>query len=647
MSDCLDNTQCYPVASQAFPAPLPEGIPADAITYAFEGVCPGRSGLDQCKGVPPITVSKALDLIEAKLCALNPRGITLAPDCSPIVVKGGVATPVTALQALNCLPKSNAGDVPQFNGAEWIVGPILRETPDCSYPCPPAPNLVLTSTGVNTATWQSFSGGSGPPQTPISTVNTNGIALDLTASVLKATAIVSPDAGNLLQVTPNGFKVIAPASGGPTTVSNTTTTRMTLTGSNITTDVILDPDPKNAIVATPNGLLVTIPSAATTKILGGSTPGVANTAQVNASGDIAIIPSLVISPAVGNALSLGPNGLYAAAGSSGGSPATTVTAVNTTSVKTTATTTGTSVQIKSDVILDPVSGNALILGPNGLSVAIPAGSAPLTAANSATVSTAIVSNILTSKVNIDPATGNKLKATSDGLIVGLPTCAEVLAFSSPASASGCVPESPSCALPSALMGHGGSTPSYYVGKPLYSAEVYPTSVPTFQDLSTTRKFINEITSLMSLNAGDENGLCLGEASFWDPTLSRFTITRAGRYTYHWALFMRVVMSNNLAASNSSLYAGMRFIRPAGSINGRTVSAQATTLRGTQWTLNAASDVQTQDFVSTGSHTFVATAGTQLSLRAVAVPGDSSVITSFIVRGDSGHLSLSELPDRQF
>lgn len=646
MSDCLDNAQCSPVASQAFPAPLPEGIPADSITYAFEGVCPEKSGLDQCKGTP-ITVSKALDLLEVKLCALNPRGIAAALDCSPIVVKGGIATPVTALQALNCLPKSNAGDVPQFNGAEWIVGPILKEVPDCSYPCPPAPNLVLTSTGVNTAIWQSFSGGSGPPQTPLSTINTNGIALDLTASVLRATAIASPDAGNLLQVTPNGLKVLAPASGAPTTVSNTTTARMTLAGSNITTDVTLDPDPKNAIVATSNGLLVTIPAAATTKILGGSTPGVTNTAQVNASGDIAIVPSLVISPAAGNTISLGPNGLYAASGGSVGSPATTVTAVNTPSVKTTATTSGNNVQIKSDVVLDPVSGNALILGPNGLSVSIPAGSAPLTAANSATVSTAIVSNILTSKVLLDPSTGNKLKATSDGLIVGLPTCPEVLAFSSPTSASGCIPTSPPCSLPSALMGHGGSTPSYYVGKPLYSAEVYPTSVPATQTLSTTGKVLNEITSLMTLGAGDENGLCPGEASFWDPTLSRFVILRAGRYTYHWALFMRIVMSNNLSAANSSLYAGMRFVRPAGSVNGRSVSFQSTTLRGTQWTLNAASDVQTQDFMSTGSHTFIATSGTQLSLRAVAIPGASSVISSFIVRGDSGHMSLSELPDRQF
>jgi hypothetical protein len=203
------------------------------------------------------------------------------------------------------------------------------------------------------------------------------------------------------------------------------------------------------------------------------------------------------------------------------------------------------------------------------------------------------------------------------------------------------------------MGHNGGTVNYYQGKPLYHAEAYPTTNNAQQTLSNTGSTLNDVVSLMTLLAGDENGLCPGETSFWDPALSRFIITRPGRYTYHWALFMRIVMNNNTniaGSNNNSMYGGMRFIRPAGVIpdgagGSRSVSAQATTLRGTQFTLNAGNGTSTQDFVSTGSHTFVATPGTQLSLRAVGILGSGAAISSFVVRGDSGHFSLSQLSDR--
>ncbi len=623
MSDCLDNTQCAPVPSQAFPAPLPEGIPADLITYAFEGTCPDRSGLDLCNGTP-ITVSTALDLIESKMCALNPRGIANAPDCSPIVVKGGVATPVTALQALNCLPRSNAGDVPLFNGVEWVIGPLLRPEADCTYPCPPAPNLILTSTGVNTATWQSKS--------DLMVIDTSTIDLTLTGTTLKADAIISPDLGNILQVTPNGLKVIAPVFADTTTVGSSPTVNMTLNGSNITTNVIVSPDPGNTLQATAQGLFV--PLVAPRTVSGGITD-TARTTAIVVGNDTQIKTDVILDPIVGNPLVSTASGLKVVIppiACSDLAPLLDPTSVTT------------CYPVKADTPTRILSTGATGIGYRTLPTVA---TSPLTTANSTSVASSIVGNVLTSTAILNPIATNKLSITPSGLLVSPPTCPEVLTFTSPTSASGCIPSANVCALPTALMGHTGGTPSYFSGKPLYTAEVYPTSNAAQQTLSNTGSTLNDITSLMMLISGDENGLCPGESSFWDPALSRFTITRPGRYTYHWGLFMRLVMSNNTLTANNSLYAGVRFIRPAGVVNGRSVSAQANTLRGTQFTLNVGAPTATQDWESTGSHTFIATAGTQLSLRAVAILGSGSAITSFIVRGDSGHFSLSELPDRQF
>ena len=658
MSDCLDNTQCAPVPSQAFPAPLPEGIPADLITYAFEGTCPDRSGLDLCNGTP-ITVSTALDLIESKMCALNPKGIANAPDCSPIVVKGGVATPVTALQALNCLPKSNAGDVPLFNGVEWVIGPLLRPEPDCTYPCPPAPNLVLTSTGVNSATWQS--------KADLMVLDTATIDLTLTGTTLKADAIISPDLGNILQVTPNGLKVLAPVFSDTTTVGSSPTVNMTLNGSNITTNVIVSPDPSNTLQATSQGLFV--PSVVSRTVSGGITDTARSTAIVIGN-DTQIKTDVILDPIVGNALVstasglkviippiacpdlaplLDPNSATTCYPIKSDTPtrilSTGATGIGYRNLPTAVTASTTNVLSLGAVSggLQPVTSTV-----NGVAstVNIPLTTA-LTTANSTSVSSSIAGNVLTSTAILNPIATNKLSITPSGLLVLPPTCPEILTFTSPTSASGCIPTASVCALPTALMGHTGGTPSYFSGKPLYTAEVYPTSNASQQTLSNTGSTLNDITSLMMLIPGDENGLCPGESSFWDPALSRFTITRPGRYTYHWGLFMRLVMSNNTLTANNSLYAGVRFIRPAGVVNGRSVSAQANTLRGTQFTLNVGAPTATQDWESTGSHAFIATAGTQLSLRAVAILGSGSAITSFIVRGDSGHFSLSELPDRQF
>ena len=650
MSDCLENIQCSPSPSQAFPAPLPDNIPADAIQYAFEGTCPNQSGLDPCGG-KPISVAHALDQLESKMCALNPKGISLAPGCSPIVVKNGVATPVSAIEALNCLPKSNVGDVPQFNGAEWVIGPVLSSGGDGSVVgvagpkgdpgergsdgLPGAASTVAGPRGIQGDKGDAGSTGAQGPIGPAgggsggsaayTATNTSTVNTTIAGTVISAVANISSTVGNRL--TKDATGLFSPPIGCAELTP------------------LLDPTSSKACYAdkldAPARVLSTGATGVGYRTIPVSTP--AQTTNVLSLGTATATQQPVTSTV--NGISSTVNLPIVAA-----SAPNTVTAVNTPSVKTTATVSGNNTQIKSDVVLDPgVLNNGLILGPNGLSVSFPPtpASNTYTSSNTPSVSTSIVNNTISSNVNINPIAGNKVSITSSGLLVTGPTCPEVLTFNSPTTANGCIPTASVCALPSALMGHGGSTPNYYTGKPLYSAEVYPLLPTSQQVLSNSGSVLNEIVSLMALTTGDENGLCPGEASFWDPTLSRFTITRPGRYTYHWSLFLRIIMSLNTSAANNSMYAGMRFVRPAGSVNGRSVSGQATTLRGTQWTLNPGSGTATQDYTATGSHTFIATAGTQLSLRAVAILGSGAAITSFIVRGDSGFMSLSELPDRQF
>ena len=675
MSECLNEATCSPKPSQAFPAPLPSGIPADVITYAFDGDCPTISGLDGCTPGSVSSVSQALDAVEDALCSLNPKGIKSAPNCSPIVVRNGVATPVTALEALNCLPDGKPGDVPIFNGSDWVIGPILLEPSDCEYPCPPAADLILTSTGVNTATWQS------PKVAPPLVQDTATVDMSVSGSVISSDVRVSTLADNILEVTPSGLYVpasepigcadilplLAPVTGcfpdkldSPTrvlssglsgigyrnlpslsdltTVSDTPSLDLTMTGANVSGTVKISAAIGNRVIISPDGLYV--PPIGCTELAPLLDP------------TTGCFPAKVTDPT--SVLSIGSDGLGYRPLPSGATP-TIVNVTDTSSLDLTLGGTASNPNISGVVIISPNAGNVLTSTPNGLFVPTPSGGGTSTVVSVADTQTidmvlggTATAPVVSANAIIDPALGNKLSASPSGLLVLPQTCAETLTSLKTTLTGGCLTTAAVCALPTALMGHQGGNPQYFSGKPLYHAEVYPLSNAAQQTLSNVGSTLNDITSLMTLVAGDENGLCPGEAGFWDAAMSRFTITRPGRYTYHFGLFMRLIMSNSTGTANNSLYAGVRFIRPAGTVNGRTVSAQASTLRGTQFTIaTVTAPAQTQDWESIGSHTFIATAGTQLSLRAVAILGSGSAITSFVVRGDSGHFSLSELADRQF
>jgi hypothetical protein len=88
----------------------------------------------------------------------------------------------------------------------------------------------------------------------ISIQDTNSVDLTLTGGVLSADVIISPNAGNQLQLLPNGLYV-SPSTFS-LTVTDTNTVDLTLVGNNLTANVIVSPSAGNALQVLPNGLYV-------------------------------------------------------------------------------------------------------------------------------------------------------------------------------------------------------------------------------------------------------------------------------------------------------------------------------------------------------------------------------------------------------
>jgi len=93
-----------------------------------------------------------------------------------------------------------------------------------------------------------------PATSSISIQDTNSVDLTLTGGVLSADVIISPNAGNQLQLLPNGLYV-APSTFS-LTVTDTNTVDLTLVGNNLTANVIVSPSAGNALQVLPNGLYV-------------------------------------------------------------------------------------------------------------------------------------------------------------------------------------------------------------------------------------------------------------------------------------------------------------------------------------------------------------------------------------------------------
>ena len=137
----------------------------------------------------------------------------------------------------------------------------------------------------------------------LSVQDTSTIDLTLTSGVLSAQVVVSPNAGNALQVLPNGLFVPAASS---IAVQDTTSIDLTLTGGVLSASVIISPNAGNQLQLLPNGLYVA-PSTFSLTVTD------TNTVDLNLAGNN-LTANVIVSPNAGNALQVLPNGLYVGPG---------------------------------------------------------------------------------------------------------------------------------------------------------------------------------------------------------------------------------------------------------------------------------------------------------------------------------------------
>ena len=177
--------------------------------------------------------------------------------------------------------------------------------------------------------------------------DTTSVDLTLTGGVLSANVIISPNAGNQLQLLPNGLYV-APSTFS-LNVIDTNTVDLNLAGGNLSANVIVSPNAGNALQVLPNGLFV--PAASSISIQDTTSVDLTLTGGV-------LSADVVISPNAGNQLQLLPNGLYVA-------PSTfslTVSDTNTVDLNLVGN------NLSANVVVSPNAGNALQVLPNGLYV---------------------------------------------------------------------------------------------------------------------------------------------------------------------------------------------------------------------------------------------------------------------------------------
>jgi hypothetical protein len=93
-----------------------------------------------------------------------------------------------------------------------------------------------------------------PAASSLSVQDTTSVDLTLAGGVLSANVIISPNTGNQLQLLPNGLYV--PPSTFNLTVTDTNTVDLTLAGNNLSANVIVSPNAGNALQVLPNGLYV-------------------------------------------------------------------------------------------------------------------------------------------------------------------------------------------------------------------------------------------------------------------------------------------------------------------------------------------------------------------------------------------------------
>ena len=151
---------------------------------------------------------------------------------------------------------------------------------------------------------------------PTSVLDTATIDMTLAANVLSAVVIRSPDAGQILQLRANGVYVPGPQTGNPidvpTTVLDTASVDLTLAANVLSADVIISPNAGNALTLLGNGLFVAG--------FAGSILSATDSSTIDHTVAAGVLSSMVIrSPDPNNLLELRANGVYVGYGTAASS----------------------------------------------------------------------------------------------------------------------------------------------------------------------------------------------------------------------------------------------------------------------------------------------------------------------------------------
>ena len=246
---------------------------------------------------------------------------------------------------------------------------------------------------------------------PTSVLDTATIVMTLAANVLSAVVIRSPDAGQILQLRANGVYVPGPQTGNPidvpTMVLDTASVDLTLAANVLSADVIISPNAGNQLQLLGNGLFVTG--------FGGTITTANDTVTIDHTVAAGILTSdVIVSPNAGNQLQVLGNGLFVA-----GFAGTITSATDTNTIDHTVA----AGVLSSQVIVSPNAGNIITALGNGIYAAAAAGFVT-SVLDTLSIDLTVAAGVLQADLRIDPSAENVLNLGVPGVIVEAATTAE-------------------------------------------------------------------------------------------------------------------------------------------------------------------------------------------------------------------------------
>ncbi len=247
---------------------------------------------------------------------------------------------------------------------------------------------------------------------PTSVLDTATIDMTLAANVLSAVVIRSPDAGQILQLRANGVYVPGPQTGNPidvpTMVLDTASVDLTLVANVLSADVIISPNAGNQLQLLGNGLFVSG--------FAGTITSANDTASIDHTVVAGVLTSdVIISPNAGNQLTLLGNGLFVA-----GFAGTITSATDTNTIDHTVA----AGVLSSQAIISPNAGNTLVALGNGLYVPTPSAGAVTSVADTLSIDLTLAVGVLSADLRIDPSAENVLNLGAPGVLVEAATTTE-------------------------------------------------------------------------------------------------------------------------------------------------------------------------------------------------------------------------------